>query len=213
MKKLLLLFFLLGSTQVSFSQIQFNPQFGLSFLNLSDDSQTPKGTNLTVDADFSADVGVMAGFDVRFGNRFNFQPGLFFARNVTITKFKGDTLLIPEEYENKIVRSSLKIKALASYNLVHKDGFKLRLSAGPTYDFILSVDNNKEEIDFDESDFKGGSFNLDAGLGVDIWFLTAEMGYSYGLTEAFENNSEINFSSKYNTFYLTLGVVFGKGMK
>lgn len=213
MKKLLLLVFLSGLTQSAFSQLQFNPQFGFSFLNLSDDRQIPKGTNYVVEADFTADVGFMAGFDARIGNRFNFQPGIFFARNVTVTKYKGDTLLIPQEYESEIVRTSLKLKALASYNIVHKDGFKLRLSAGPTYDFIMSVDNSTEEIDFDESDFKGGSFNLDGGVGVDIWFLTAEMGYSYGLTEAFEKNTQIRFDSKYNTFYFTVGVVFGKGMK
>lgn len=213
MKKLLLLIFLSGMTHSGFGQLQFNPQIGISFLNLSDDRQTLKGTTTTIDADFTADVGFVAGFDARIGNRFNFQPGLFFARNATITKYKGDTLSIGDEFENTMVRTSLKIKTLASYNIVHKDGFKLRLSAGPTYDFIMSIDNSEEEIDFDERDFKGGSFNFDAGLGVDIWFLTAEMGYSYGLTEAFDNNSEIQFDSKYNTFYFTVGVVFGKGMK
>ena len=74
------------------AQIQFNPQIGFSFLKLSDTDAKVKNTTTTVDADFSADIGFMAGFDMRIGNRFNYQPGVFFARNVTVTKLKGDTV-------------------------------------------------------------------------------------------------------------------------
>jgi hypothetical protein len=197
------------------AQIQFNPQIGFSFLKLSDTDAKVKNTTTTVDADFSADIGFMAGFDMRIGNRFNYQPGIFFARNVTVTKLKGDTVFTGEELEGKLIRSSVKLKSMVGYNLVHKDGFKLRLNAGPTYDFIVSVDNDDDDIDFEENDFKGGSFNFDASIGVDIWFLTGELGYSYGLTEAFDSGSDIQleFDSKYNTVYFTLGMVFGKGIK
>ena len=200
----------MGTSQ---AQVQFNPQVGFTLQSLSDDDVQPRGTNSTLDADFSADIGWTLGLDARMGSRFYFQPGAFFARNVTVTKLKGDTLFSDDDLEDKIVRSSLRLKALAGYNLVHKDGFKLRLNAGPSYDFIMSVDNSDDKIDFEEKDFKGGSFNFDSGLGLDIWFLTAEMGYSYGLTDAFNQDEGFEFDSRYNTFYFTLGVVFGNGMK
>lgn len=214
MKKQFILLAVLVLLNIScLAQVQFNPQVGFTLQSLSDDDVQPRGTNSTLDADFSADIGWTLGLDARMGSRFYFQPGAFFARNVTVTKLKGDTLFSDDDLEDKIVRSSLRLKALAGYNLVHKDGFKLRLNAGPSYDFIMSVDNSDDKIDFEEKDFKGGSFNFDAGLGLDIWFLTAEMGYSYGLTDAFNQDEGFEFDSRYNTFYFTLGVVFGNGMK
>lgn len=213
MKKIFItiLFLALGYTLPA--QIQFNPQVGFSFLKLSESDAKVKNTTTTIETDFAADIGFLAGFDIRIGDRFNVQPGVFFARNVTVTKFAGDTLFTGEELEDKLVRTSLKLKGMVGYDLVHKDGFKLRLNAGPTYDFIMSVDNSEDEIDFEEKDFKGGSFNFDAGIGVDIWFVTAQLGYSYGLTEAFKDDADFQLDSKYNTVYFTLGVVLGSGIK
>lgn len=215
MKRILALLLCISAAQPVSAQIQFNPQLGFSFLNLTGQEAKIRNTSATLDADFSADIGFMAGFDMRIGNRFNYQPGVFFSRNVTVTKLKGDTVFTGVELEGKLIRSSLRLKSLVGYNLVHKDGFKLRLNAGPTYDFIVSIDNSGEDLDFTEKDFKSGSFNFDASIGVDIWFLTGELGYSYGLTEAFSNNSDIQlqFDSKYNTVYFTVGIVLGKGIR
>lgn len=191
------------------AQVKFNPQGGLTFLNLSDDRQKIRSTGEVIEADFSADVGAMAGLDVRIGTDFYFQPGVFFARNVTITKMKGDTLS-STDFEDKLVRTSLKCKGLLGFNLVHKEGFKIRINTGPTYDYILSIDNADDKIDFDESDFNGGSVNIDAGLGLDIWFVTLEAGYSYGLSEAFDNKDDFDYDSRYSSIYVSVGVVFGK---
>lgn len=76
---------------------------------------------------------MMAGTDVRFGSDFYFQPGIFFSRNSTLTKFKTDTLNA-DDFEDELIRTSIKLKGLLGYNLVHKQGFKIRLIAGPAYD-------------------------------------------------------------------------------
>lgn len=194
------------------AQVKYNPQFGITLQSLSDDKQKIKSTGEIVEASFSADIGIMAGIDFRFGSDFYFQPGVFFSRNVTITKLKGDTLSA-EDFEDELIRSSLKMKALFGYDLVHKEGFKIRLNAGPTYDYIMSIDNAKDEIDFDESDFNAGTFNIDAGLGLDIWFITLEAGYSYGLSEAFDNKDEFDYDSRYSTVYVSAGIVLGSDEK
>ena len=111
---------------------------------------------------------------------------------------------------HKIYRSSFKLKALAGYDLVHKDGFKLRVNAGPTYDFITNIDDSEDVIN--EDNFNNGSFNIDAAVGVDIWFLTAELGYSYGLTNAYDNNDTFSLDSKYSTIYFSVGIVIGKSI-
>ncbi|MFN8154901.1 MAG: outer membrane beta-barrel protein [Bacteroidia bacterium] len=213
MKKLLFTLICLTGVQLAMAQVQFNPKIGASFLKLTGSTATIKNTSSTVETDFSADMGVLAGADVRIGHEFLFTPGLFFARNATITKFKGDSIYTGTELEDKLIRTSMKLRTTVGYKIINQKNLKLLVNAGPSYDFILSVDNSEDKIDFEENDFNGGSFNLDASVGVDIWFLTAELGYSYGLTQAFKDDADLQFDSKYNTLYLTLGIVFGKGVK
>jgi hypothetical protein len=193
------------------AQFKINPQIGLTVQELSNNKlkTTAGGTTTTSDVDFEGKVGFMIGADARLGRRLYFQPGVFYVKNTTVSTINGDTLG-NIDFENKIYRSSFKLKALAGYDLVHKDGFKLRLNAGPTFDFITSIDDSKDKINKDN--FNDGSFNIDAGVGVDIWFLTAELGYSYGLTNAYDNNDTFSLDSKYSTIYFSVGIVIGKSI-
>jgi hypothetical protein len=203
MKKSLTLILLLVVAYNAQAQVKFNPQIGVTAQKLSNSTVSSK-TTTTLDADFRAQAGFMIGADARIGKRFYFQPGIFFLKNTTIQKLKGDTLTL-EDFENKIYRTSFKLKGMLGYNLVHKDGFKLRVNAGPTYDFIANIDNSESIISDD--DFNKGSFNMDAAVGVDIWFLTGEVGYSYGLTKAYKDNDDFNLDSKYSTIYISVGIV------
>jgi Outer membrane protein beta-barrel domain len=193
------------------AQFKINPQIGLTVQKLSNDELkiTSGGSTTTSDVDFEGKVGFMIGADARLGRRLYFQPGVFFAKNTTVSTINGDTLG-NIDFENKIYRSSFKLKALAGYDLVHKDGFKLRVNAGPTYDFITNIDDSEDVIYNDN--FNDGSFNIDAGIGVDIWFLTGELGYSYGLTDAYDNNDTFSLDSKYSTIYFSVGIVIGKSI-
>ncbi|HRN36089.1 MAG TPA: hypothetical protein PLL18_04160, partial [Flavobacteriales bacterium] len=74
---------------------------------------------------------------------------------------------------------------------------------------LLSVDSKDDKIAFNKSDYNGGSFNLDAGLGFDVAFLTLETGVSYGLSNAYKDEGKFLSDSKYFTWYATLGVVIG----
>jgi Outer membrane protein beta-barrel domain len=212
MKRILLLFMLtlFFNVQVN-AQFKFNPQIGLTVQKLSNDElkTTSGGSTTTSDIEFEGKAGFMIGADARMGRRLYFQPGVFFAKNTTISTVNGDTLG-SIDYENKIYRSSFKLKALAGYDLVHKDGFKLRVNAGPTYDFITKVDDSENVIN--EDNFNDGSFNFDMALGVDIWFITAELGYSYGISNAYESNETYSLDSKYSTIYFSVGVVIGKSV-
>jgi hypothetical protein len=212
MKRILLLLTLsLFLYTQSNAQLKFNPQIGLTVQKLSNDKlkTTSGGSTTTSDIDFEGKIGFMIGADARIGRRFYFQPGVFYLKNTTVSTSKGDTLG-NIDFENKIYRSSFKLKALAGYDLVHKDGFKLRVNAGPTYDFITNIDDSEDVIN--EDNFNNGSFNIDAAVGVDIWFLTAELGYSYGLTNAYDNNDTFSLDSKYSTIYFSVGIVIGKSI-
>ena len=199
MKKLLTI--LCGAlTLAAAAQIQINPQLGMTLQNLT---EAPDGTVVR------SAVGGQLGVDFRVGNRLKFQPGFFLGRNATVVTVENDSV----EIEDNLIRTMLKLKALVTYNIVYKEGFKLRVNLGPTYDILMSVDNKDDEIQWNKSDFNAGSFNIDGGLGLDIWFLTIETGASLGLTPAFKDDADLGkIDSKYFTWYLNLGVVFGDGM-
>lgn len=179
------------------AQVVMNPQLGANFTTLT---QTPDGVTT------SANFGYQAGIDFRLGDRLYFQPGAFFGRSVTaITPTGMDTTFI--QYD--LVRTTAKLKALLGYNIIHDGPFRLRLNVGPTYEALISVDNKDDRIAFNRKDYNNGSFNMDAGVGIDLWVVSLEGGLSYGLSNAYKDSGKLMKDSKYFTGYVTLGVVLG----
>ena len=205
---LLLLLSLMGQ-----AQIRFNPQGGISVLSI--DKAKYKDVNTIVEGSFSAEIGVMSGVDVRIGNKIYFQPGVFYAKSVSLANIKetilgvGDTVLSVAYYADKLIRTSIKAKALIGFNPINKRLFKLRMMAGPTYDFIVGASNKGTEINVDTRNFENGSFNLDAAIGLDFYLITVEAGFTQGFTEAFDKDKFYGFDSKYSGYYITVGVLIG----
>lgn len=199
---------LVGAAQ---SQFQLNPQVGGTFQNLTN---APSGT------DYKANLGFLVGADGRIGSALYIQPGVFFGRNATtITSVvvrpdpndPGGT--VETEIKDDLIRSILKLRAMLGYKLVNERQFKMRLAVGPSYDVLMSVDNSQDRIDWNKGDFNSGSFNMEAGLGFDIAFLTFEPGVAFGLSDVYSDNVRVrDIDSRYFTFYFTAGVVLGKGM-
>lgn len=186
------------------AQVQFNPQAGLTFQNL---------TNAPEGGEFKANMGWQLGADVRFGDRFFVQPGAFIDRSVTAVTATFET---PQggtaayEIEDDLVRTSLKLRAQLGYRVIDSYQFDLRVMLGPSYDVLMSVDDRDDKMGWNKGDFNKGSFNLDAGLGLDMGLVTLSPTASFGLSEVFSDNptvSEIN--SKYMSYGLTLGFNIG----
>ena len=197
LKAILLTFTCVSLATVSSAQLKVNPQIGGTFTNL---------TNTPSEVTTSAAFGFQLGADLRLGDRLYFQPGVYFGRSATLVQISYlDTSVI----EDNLIRTTAKVKALLGYNIIHKGTFKLRVNAGPTYEAILSVDSKDDKIAFNKDDYNGGSFNMDAGLGIDIMVITLETGVSYGLSNAYKDQGKLLGDSKYFTWYATLGFVFG----
>lgn len=198
MKKALILPVLLALSGVLQAQLQINPQLGMVLTDLTDDQPGVES---------KAAIGFQLGADLRIGGRFYFQPGAHIGRSATTVKYAfTDTTVI----EDDLIRTTAKLKALVGFNLIHRSAFKLRLNAGPTYDVLLSVDNKDDKIAFNRDDYNAGSFNMDAGAGIDLLMMSAETGISYGLSNAYKDAGELQAKAKYFTFYLTIGIVIGK---
>lgn len=184
------------------AQFQVNPQAGVTFQSL---------TNPEEGVEYKANIGWQLGADLRFGDRLYVQPGAFFGRSATAIKSSlADTLT----YEDDLVRTNLKLKAMLGYRIIDTYQFDLRFAVGPTYDVLLSVDNRKDEIAYDQGDFRKGSMNIDAALGLDMGLVSIEPSVSFGLSRVFNDNPAVrDIASKYLLYGLTVGINLGNDDK
>lgn len=203
MKKTLIGLTLLSSMTAA-AQFQLNPQVGLNFQSLT---QAPDGVN------YKAELGWQLGLDARFGDKLFIQPGAFLGRSVTaITR----TVVTPDGgsgsvvYEDDLVRTNLKLRALLGYRVVDTYPFDIRLMLGPSYDVLMSTDLRDDKIGWNKGDFNSGSWNIDAGVGFDMGIFTLSPMASFGLSRAFKDNPTLNnINSKYVSYGLTVGINIG----
>lgn len=195
-------------------QVQVNPQAGGTFQNLTD---TPEGY------EYKANVGFQLGVDLRYGGAFYVQPGVFLGRNATtlsvpvVTVDPNDpnnsTGEVTTVIEDDLIRTILKLRAMVGYKLINEERAKLRIAIGPSYDVLMSVDSKDDRIAWNKSGFKAGTYNLEAGLGLDLAFITLEPGVAFGLSKVFEEDPNASaIGSKYFVLYFNVGIVIGKGM-
>jgi hypothetical protein len=194
MKKLFAIALLVFASVQLFAQLQINPQFGINFLTVKN---PPEGVK------YDGKVGVSMGVDLRFGSRFQFQPGVHWVHSVN----SYQTTIGPAA-TGDVVYNSMKLKALAAFNLIDAGGLKLRVNFGPAYDFLLSAKEKESKNDL-KSDYTSGTFFLQGGVGVDFLFLTADVGYASGLSKTFAGETAPD--SKMAGMYASIGVIFGKG--
>jgi hypothetical protein len=149
-------------------------------------------------------AGWQLGADLRFGDKFYFQPGAFIGRNRTILS-TGDSIT----FEEGVSRTNFRLKAMVGYRIIDNYQFDMRFAIGPTYDVVMSVDDG--DLSFGSDDFNSGSFNIDAALGFDMGLFTLEPSVSFGLSRVFDQDvivlSEID--SRYITYGLTIGLNIG----
>ena len=180
------------------AQLQINPQLGVGFTDLNTEPRDVFGVEL----DTEGKAGIVAGVDLRIGGKFYVQPGLFVMGSKTVYRFDDGVIFDQSE----ITRYGAKLKGLLGLKLIDSI-FKLRVMGGPTYDFELGLRSENNPY-FDEDEFRAGIFGLDVGVGVDVLFLTAELGYNWALSKTFDDGLFTN-EPRYETIYFTVGMVIG----
>ncbi len=192
MNKIFLSFCALLMSIGVYAQLQVNPQVGMNVMQFSNDED---------EVEFNGNIGYSLGLDLRFGDKLQLQPGAHWFHASTATKVEGEEVQIDED----IVHQYIKLKALLAYNLIDRNSFKLRVNAGPSYDFLVNAELGDEDV---TNEFNNGVFYLQGGVGVDILFLTADVGYAQGISDTYDG-SEVFGDGKAAGFYFTVGVVFG----
>jgi hypothetical protein len=197
MKKLVIALLVSGACATAAkAQFQVNPQVGLTFQNMTDPPP---------DVNYKAAVGWQLGADLRFGDRLYLQPGAFVGRNTTVLT-SGDSI----RFEDDLVRTNLRLKAMVGYRIVDSYQFDLRFAVGPTYDVLLGIDG-EDSFALDRDAFNDGSFNIDAALGFDMGLFTLEPSVSFGISRVFDQEVIVldDIDSRYLTYGLTMGINIG----
>lgn len=190
-------------TLVAFSTFTAQAQKNNTVIN-------PKvGVNLSAvdgnlgDLQAAAKVGWNAGVDFRFGGKKVFIiPGLHF-NNYTarlVNDISSDTQV---KFKEETTIQALKAPVNLGFDITGKQQLlNLYLKGGITPTMVLAV-NEKPGIPFSKDDLKTFTWAANAGLGLDIAFLTVDLNYEIGMSDYFANAAGRN-----NVLTLSAGIRF-----
>ncbi len=186
MKKFLFFIAFVFIASITYAQTVINPKVGINASSLSTD---PQGQEV------KARIGYQLGLDARIGNRVYFQPGLFYfkqsSRLRTVDQLPGQGV---QQLEGDLNRQGLQLLTQVGFAIVDGEGFKFRVNAGPAISVITAA--NGGGLDLNKDKYKGANLTGNAGLGLDIFFLTIDYNYEFGFSDVFENEAltQRNFS-------------------
>jgi len=196
MKHFITASFTLALSTAGIAQWQINPQLGATFQQIT---KAPDGIT------YAARAGVIAGADFRFGDRFFIQPGAFLGRNATYFQVADSAIS-----SGKIFRTNLKAKLMGGIRVVDTYQFDIRVSLGPSYEYVLSRNVKDTDIELNDNDFNDGLWSIDGAVGFDIGRFTLEPSVSVGMSRIYNDNVTVqNIGSRYVTYAITLGVNIG----
>lgn len=157
-------------------------------------------------ADFRAEarVGWNAGLDFRLGEgRLFLYPGIQFnnytARLIQDVSIDPDDLLLREETTIQALKAPLNL----GLRLNRENGLiNLFVRGGVTPTYVLGL-REKNGIPFTKDDLNAFTWGANAGLGIDLLFLTIDANYEWGLNDYFSNTTGRN-----DVFTVSAGIRF-----
>lgn len=218
MKKVLLLFAALFMATIANAQFDIcvGPKVGYQATKLSLDKQNIKSSfkgNMT--------FGVFGRVTIK---KFIVQPELLYFKSgkvfevsVLDDNFGIDNPALDPTFT--INQANLALPIFLGYQFLDLDLIKMRANVGPVFYFAVGKteysssltgdNNNKMQESPNENMTMGAALNL----GVDVWRFTLDINYSLGLTDAFDDEIEIqgigkfevDDNTKQNIFTVTLG--------
>lgn len=194
MRKILVVLVIFFTAFDSSGQFTIGPKIGYQSSELSTDFDS-----ISESIRHNFQVGAFA----RLGKRFYIQPELFYSTSGGTLKQEGTTL------KESVKINNLSIPVLFGFKLINTKVFNLRIMAGPVANIILSTNVEADELikkPLLEADFKNTAWGMDLGAGMDIFFLSLDVRYEFGLNNIYivpEGVEEQTIKS--NLFIVSLG--------
>jgi hypothetical protein len=198
MKKFILLISLTLLTVVASAQFTFGVKLGYTASKLP--TNIP-GLKDGVKSNF------LFGAFTRFGKKVIVQPEVYFATSGGIYTDSAGS-------KQTIKLKNLDIPVLVGFKLIEAKVFNIRVLVGPVASFVLGKDvqyNDLTQIEeqLEASSLKDIIWKFDAGLGVDVLFLTLDVRYEWGLNNLY-NPPDVkpSYDIKNNVFNISVGFKF-----
>jgi len=190
--RLLLLLLIILISLPSRAEVKFYPQVGANATFLTENL-----TGIT----YSSSAGWQAGLSVQFGKMIHFQPGIFYKNS------RKNLVLTVAGTSDEVRANNLNIPALIGVKILPLKVVDLRINAGPSFSYLLSVGEN--DLNLTKDDYKDVVWGLQAGLGLDVLVLSFDISYEFGLTDYIQYEILENIgTSKANILRVNLGLRF-----
>lgn len=184
MKKLVFIIVLFFGTVFGYSQIPYiniNPSIGFNNSNLES----------SLAQQYESSNGYRIGLGVEIGSKHFLEPGIFYVSYSSVQTVG----LVKESLDF----SSMQYQLYYGFKFMDLGIFKMKLHTGPTYEVIGSVSPNN--LNIDKSNFNGGKWGGNIGLGVQVLFFTAFFDYNFGLSDSW-----VDSSIKQDVYTISLGL-------
>ena len=183
------------------STLVINPQIGINAATLSNNAE---------DIQNDANVGWQIGGYLRYGKRFYLQPGIFW--HYMNTETTSDVNAADDfKFDQKI--STIQVPVCVGFDIISSEALVFRAFAGAAVSFVTSVDENEfiEKDDINSTQWLGR-----VGLGLDFTIFTLDLGYDYGFSNFYSDETIADAASddldisdtKIQEFYLSVGLKF-----
>jgi hypothetical protein len=167
------------------------------------------GNKLSTNLDSISDQfksGFHIGVFTRFGNRVYVGPEIYYT--IQGAEYAYNDPLNKDSWSQKLNIGTLDIPVNVGFRIINNDKLNLRIMAGPMASFV--VNSKITELDdvtgpITEADLKTTNWYIQAGAGLDVWFLTLDIRYQAGLNEMIEQVENWNFNTQNNAFVVSLG--------
>lgn len=208
MKKQIIIGLLLVIPALTYAQgpISFGPKIGWNSSQIS--------TNYE---DYLSQMknGVQGGlFFSIYMDKLYVQPEAYFSlRRGTLNTFIGDasnvngTLDVSQSFSI----TTVDIPMLLGFKLIDLKLVRLRVWGGPVASYVLNKEyslhlNGENKTDkVSKDDFKDAVWGFQVGAGLDVLFLTFDIGYEFALEEFMNISSMDNMGLTNNMFYVSMG--------
>ncbi|MFA6087569.1 porin family protein [Mucilaginibacter sp.] len=152
----------------------------------------------------SSVTGYQAGLFARFGTSLYLQPELYLGSSGGKFDFQNSNSTVTAN--GKVTFTTLNVPLLIGKGF-GGDNLNFRIMAGPVYSYVLDKNQNfSDNVNGafnDFGDYRKSTLGYQAGAGVDIGHITADLRYEGGLTKINES-----YGQRQNLWALTVGFKF-----
>ncbi|MBK0380121.1 porin family protein [Mucilaginibacter segetis] len=192
MKKYILGFAVIILTTVSaHAQFSLGAKAGVNFSKINTDN-----------LDESIIAGYQAGLFARVGKSLFIQPELY----LSSTGGKFDSNDNGTAYNGKVRFTNLNVPLLIG-KYFGGQNLNIHIMAGPVYTYVLdknaSFSDNFNQAYHDFGDYNNSTLGFQAGAGLDLGHITADLRYEGGLTKINDN-----YGQRQNIWSLSVGFKF-----